>query len=69
MMYRLQLSRLSKSELQSPEAEIIPRYIINSHIVHVLLRRMGRGDLWLVMAAWDLTEVERAALQARVTSH
>ena len=31
-----------------------------------LLRRMGQGDLWLVVAAWDLTEVERAALQARV---
>jgi hypothetical protein len=32
----------------------------------LLLRRLGRGDLWLVVAAWDLTEVERAALQARV---
>lgn len=31
-----------------------------------LLRRMGKGDLWLVVAAWDLTEVERSALQARV---
>jgi hypothetical protein len=32
----------------------------------LLLRRLGEGDLWLVLAAWDLTEVERAALQARV---
>jgi hypothetical protein len=32
-----------------------------------LLRRLGKGDLWLVVAAWDLTEVERAALQARVS--
>lgn len=31
-----------------------------------LLRRLGKGDLWLVLAMWDLTEVERAALQARV---
>jgi hypothetical protein len=31
-----------------------------------LLRRLGKGDLWLVVAMWDLTEVERAALQARV---
>lgn len=31
-----------------------------------LLRRLGKGDLWLVVAAWDLTEVERAALQSRV---
>lgn len=28
----------------------------------VLLRRIGKADLWLVLAAWDLTEVERAAL-------
>lgn len=32
-----------------------------------LLRRLGKGDLWLVVAAWDLTEVERAALSARVS--
>ena len=31
-----------------------------------LLRRLGRGDLWLVLAIWDLTEVERAALTARL---
>lgn len=27
----------------------------------LLLRRIG-GDMWLVVAAWDLTEVERAAM-------
>jgi len=32
----------------------------------MLLRRIGRADLWLVVAAWDLTEVERAALATRV---
>lgn len=35
-----------------------------------LLRRIGStGDLWMVVAAWDLTEVERAAMatQVRVT--
>lgn len=31
-----------------------------------LLRRLGDGDLWLVVAAWDLTDVERAALATRV---
>jgi hypothetical protein len=30
-----------------------------------LLKRLGRGDTWLVVAAWDLTEVERAVLQSR----
>lgn len=30
-----------------------------------LLRRIG-GDLWLVVAAWDLTDVERAAMATRV---
>ena len=33
-----------------------------------LLRRMGKADLWLVVAAWDLTDVERAALATRVTA-
>lgn len=33
----------------------------------MLLRRIG-GDMWLVVAAWDLTEVERAAMQARVSA-
>lgn len=32
----------------------------------MLLRRIGQADLWMVCAAWDLTEVERAALAARV---
>jgi hypothetical protein len=31
-----------------------------------LLRRIGRGDLWVVLAHWELTEVERAALSTRV---
>lgn len=33
-----------------------------------LLRRIGKGDMWLVCAAWDLTEVERAALSTRMRS-
>jgi hypothetical protein len=32
----------------------------------LLLRRIGHGDMWLVLAAWDLTEVERAALDTRL---
>jgi hypothetical protein len=32
----------------------------------MLLRRVGQADLWVVVAAWDLTEVERAAL-ARIS--
>lgn len=32
----------------------------------MLLRRIGRSDCWLVAAAWDLTEVERAALATRI---
>jgi hypothetical protein len=31
-----------------------------------LLRRIGKSDMWLVLAMWDLTEVERAALAARL---
>jgi hypothetical protein len=31
-----------------------------------LLRRIGKADLWLVVAHWDLTEVERGALATRV---
>jgi hypothetical protein len=31
-----------------------------------LLRRIGKADLWLVVAHWDLTEVERAVLATRV---
>jgi hypothetical protein len=33
-----------------------------------LLRRIGKADLWLVVAAWNLTEVERAALSTRITN-
>lgn len=32
----------------------------------MLLRRIGKGDMWLVVAAWDLTPVEQAALAARI---
>lgn len=32
----------------------------------LLLRRIGKADLWLVVAAWDLSEVERAALSTRI---
>lgn len=31
----------------------------------MLLRRIG-GNLWIVVAAWDLTEVERAVMASRV---
>jgi hypothetical protein len=31
-----------------------------------LLRRIGKSDLWLVLAHWDLTPVEAAALSARL---
>jgi hypothetical protein len=31
-----------------------------------LLRRIGWSDLWLVVAMWNLTEVERAALSTRI---
>ena len=32
----------------------------------LLLRRIGQADLWLVVAQWDLTAVEKAALATRV---
>jgi hypothetical protein len=32
----------------------------------MLLRRIGKADLWAVLAMWDLTEVERAVLSTRV---
>jgi hypothetical protein len=32
----------------------------------MLVRRIGKGDLWLVVAHWDLTAVERAALSTRL---
>jgi len=31
-----------------------------------LLRRLGAGDLWVVLAMWDLTDVEKAALSSRL---
>lgn len=34
----------------------------------MLLRRIGRADMWLVVAAWELTEVERAALAGRMNA-
>lgn len=34
----------------------------------MLLRRIGKGDMWLVVAAWDLTEVERGVLADRVSA-
>lgn len=33
-----------------------------------LLRRLGKSDMWLVVAMWDLTEVERAALATRMNN-
>lgn len=33
-----------------------------------LLRRIGKSDAWLVVAAWDLTPVERAALATRLNA-
>lgn len=32
----------------------------------LLVRRIGKGDLWLVVAAWNLTPVERATLATRI---
>ena len=34
----------------------------------MLLRRIGKADLWLVLGAWDLTEVERGAMATRIRS-
>jgi len=45
------------------EAEWTKRYPVDPY----LLRRFG-GDAWLVVAAWDLTEVERAVMSQRVMS-
>lgn len=33
----------------------------------MLLRRIGRADLWLVVASWELTEIERAVLSTRIS--
>jgi hypothetical protein len=43
------------------EAEWTKRYPVDPY----LLRRFG-GDAWLVVAAWDLTDVERAVMSARI---
>lgn len=32
----------------------------------MLLRRIGKSDLWIVCAHWELTEVEQAALATRI---
>lgn len=32
----------------------------------LLIRRIGRADLWVVVAGWDLTEAERAVLAGRL---
>lgn len=32
----------------------------------LLLRRIGKGDTWLVVGVWELTDVERAAMAARL---
>lgn len=45
------------------EAEWTKRYPVDPY----LLRRFG-GDAWLVVAAWDLTDVERAVMQSRMQS-
>lgn len=45
------------------EAEWSKRYPVDPY----LLRRFGE-DAWLVVAAWDLTEVERAVMSARLNS-
>lgn len=45
------------------EAEWSTTYPVDPY----LLRRFG-GDAWLVLAAWDLTEVERAVMSSRMGS-
>lgn len=45
------------------EAEWSKRYPVDPY----LLRRFG-GDAWLVVAAWDLTDVERAVMSSRLRS-
>jgi hypothetical protein len=45
------------------EAEWTKRYPVDPY----LLRRFG-GDAWLVVAAWDLTDVERAVMQSRLNA-
>jgi len=43
------------------EAEWTQRYPVDPY----LLRRFG-GDAWVVLAAWDLTDVERAVMASRL---
>lgn len=43
------------------EAEWTQRYPVDPY----LLRRFG-GDAWVVVAAWDLTEVERSVMSSRI---
>jgi hypothetical protein len=31
-----------------------------------LLRRIGKSDMWMVLAAWDLTPVEQAVMKTRM---
>jgi hypothetical protein len=45
------------------EAEWTRRYPVDPF----LLRRFG-GDAWLVLAAWDLTDVERAVMSSRINA-
>jgi hypothetical protein len=45
------------------EAEWTSRYPVDPY----LLRRFG-GDAWLVLAAWDLTDVERAVMASRLNA-
>lgn len=45
------------------EAEWTKKYPVDPY----LLRRFG-GDAWLVVAAWDLTDVERAVMSQRLNS-
>ena len=35
----------------------------------ILCRRIGKSDFFLVLAQWDLTEVERAVMQSRIGRH
>jgi hypothetical protein len=76
-----QRQRFSAAEAQVPLIPIHlrpQRGLANYHILFeaewtpippkdpLLLRRVGQADLWLVLAAWDLTEIERAVLAGRI---
>ena len=69
----------AESVVPQPPLHLRPKHALqNYHVMYeaiwrkappsdpFLLRRLGRGDLWLVLAMWDLTEVEKAALTARL---